>query len=169
MSVILVLGNKCKKVSLQRVDRALEYYVNCESENRYLMFSGGVSEPTEAEYMRDYAISKGVDESNIITENESRNTIENFEKSKVILDQNFKHGSCSVIVCTSAFHIKRSMVLARIILIGYYTKFIHTRESVTEKQVENENNALVCCVRDLATKMLPDLDPYGEESSDSER
>lgn len=157
MSVILVLGNNNKEVSLKRVDRALEYFKNCNTSDKYLMFSGGVSYPTEAEYMKEYAISKGMNDDSIITESESRNTIENFQKSKEILDKNFKHGSCSVIVCTSAFHIKRSMVLARMILVGYYTTFIHTQEVVSEIQCKNENDALVCCVRDLSQKMLPNL------------
>jgi len=157
MKVILVLGNNNKDVSLKRVDRALEYFRECNINERYLMFSGGVSKPAEAEYMKDYAISKGVDENSIITESESRNTIENFEKSKKILDEKFRHGSCSVIVCTSSFHIKRSMVLARIILFGYYTIFIHTREPVSATQYRNENDALLCCVRDLSIEMIPEL------------
>ena len=158
-NIILVLGNKSKKVTEERVDRALEYYSNCGTE-KFLMFSGGVSDPTEAEFMKNYAMTKGIDQKNIITEDKSRNTIENFEMSKAILDNMFSHGSCSVVVCTSTFHIKRSMVLARIILTGYCTEFIHTREPLTELQIRNEDNAILCCLRDLALGIIPDWNPY---------
>lgn len=65
---------------------------------------------TEAEVMRDLLIKAGVPETDIVLENESKTTVENFANAiKLLGGAAGKH----VLVVTSDFHVRRSVLIAR--------------------------------------------------------
>ena len=77
-----------------------------------IVFSGDVSHlhdykprKSEAESMKDYAVSIGVKENDIIAESTSRNTYENAVYCKKIIDA---HKWRSILVITSKFHVDRA-------------------------------------------------------------
>lgn len=63
-----------------------------------------------AEAMKEWLIQKGVTESDIFTENTSKNTMENLQFSKQITDA---QSIASVIIVTNDFHIYRAMLMGK--------------------------------------------------------
>jgi uncharacterized SAM-binding protein YcdF (DUF218 family) len=61
----------------------------------------------EADFIRNYLLSIGIPDSNIIVENQSKNTRENALNVKPILEKHFNNGKYLLI--TSAFHMRRSL------------------------------------------------------------
>ena len=59
--------------------------------------------------MRDYLIDRGIDESRILTEPESKNTKENMEISKKLIDAK----KDDVVIVSNNFHIFRAKALAK--------------------------------------------------------
>jgi len=86
---------------------ALEKY-----EEAFCIVSGGqgANEPVaEAQTMRDYLVSRGVNPARIVMEPDSRNTAENMRNSAVIMAQ---HGAITAAVVTSDYHVYRALVTA---------------------------------------------------------
>lgn len=160
MQFIVVLGNSKDDTMKKRVDRAIleyssnlnEYNTNENNTNEnnlsksaiYIILSGTNRETT---FMVNY-ISNFVDNKYIIIENMSKNTIENIANSKKIIDSYFSvtYGFLpSVTICTSTFHIKRSMMITKFIMTNYNTKFIHTNEHITlEHHIQESKNIENC-------------------------
>ena len=67
---------------------------------------------TEAEAMRRFLVSKGVDESRILLESSSTSTMENFKFSKRVIEQQSGRPVSEITFVTSSFHILRSKMLA---------------------------------------------------------
>ena len=116
-TVLIVLGSrtvegKPGKNMLARLDTAYEYYKS--NDGLTFIVSGGQGDDqivSEAFTMREYLIGLGVPSDRIIMENRSRNTRQNFEYSKIILDENFPGES--VIFVTNRFHCLRAAVYAK--------------------------------------------------------
>jgi len=114
--VILVLGCRINgeypSLSLQyRLDKALELYE--QGYGKVLLVSGGQGPDEimpEARLMKEYLMSHGVEEANILVEDRSSSTYENIEFSKKIMDEK---GYRSAVVVTSDFHIYRSVSMAK--------------------------------------------------------
>ena len=73
-----------------------------------IVLSGGATQPgarPEAQLMRDHLVNMGVPEKAILTEEGSRNTYENAQFSKVVLD---KRDAEQILLVTSAFHMRRA-------------------------------------------------------------
>lgn len=70
--------------------------------------SGQIMRPDEKEalYIKDYLLTIGIPERDLIIESESKNTRENAVFAKEILDQKYKNGN--FILITSAFHMPRA-------------------------------------------------------------
>ena len=110
--VLIVLGCAVRgeRVSLTlklRLDAALEYLEH--SPNTAVIVSGGKGDGeniSEAEAMKRYLVSHGIDESRIITEDKSTSTWENFKFSKMILDERFPGASAAFV--TTNFHVYRA-------------------------------------------------------------
>lgn len=119
---IVVLGAavKGKTPSLilsERLGKSL-VYINKHPDTKIILSGGrGPGEDiTEAEAMKKYLISKGVDESKIIKEEKSTNTFENLKNSKKIIEglqetQNVKNVKIEIV--TSDFHMFRAKMLAK--------------------------------------------------------
>lgn len=114
--IILGAGLWGDAVSLNlqyRLDAAIEYL------NKYpdtlVVVSGGQGPDewiSEAEAMKRYLIKKGINESNIIKEDKSTNTAQNFKFSKEILDEIFSE-DYTITYATSNFHVFRSGQIAK--------------------------------------------------------
>lgn len=92
-----------------RLDTAAAYLEDHPDIPCILSGGQGYNEPcTEAEGMRDYLTARGIDESRLILEKRSANTIENIRFSKALLPE----GAGSVAIITNDFHLYRGESLA---------------------------------------------------------
>lgn len=97
-----------------RLDTAIEYaneYPNCK-----IILAGGQGDNEvlpESRGMLNYLTGCGIDEDRLIEENTSRNTIQNFENSKKILDKLHGSSDYTVAFITGGFHIYRSELIAK--------------------------------------------------------
>ena len=100
-----------------RVDKALEFWQEQKEktgkEARFVPSGGqGSNEPTsEAEAIRQYLLSRGVEDRLILPENQSVNTYENMAFSKKIIQQADPKGK--TVFSTSSYHVFRSGLWAR--------------------------------------------------------
>lgn len=116
---LIVLGAGLKgseiKTSLKyRLDTALEF--NKMYPDLKIIVSGGQGpdeDISEAEAMKNYLISHGIDEKLIIMENNSTNTYENFLFTKEILDKTTNKNDYTLTVVSNGFHMYRSKYLGR--------------------------------------------------------
>ena len=115
LDYIVVLGAQLKnsgpsRVLRMRLDKAYDYLV--ENPDTIVIVSGGQgsNEPdTEAEGMKTYLVSKGIEHERIIKEDRSTSTVENVTYSRSFLDaSNDKVG-----IVTSNFHVFRAIKLAK--------------------------------------------------------
>lgn len=118
---LLVLGNKCTSsrvppILMSRLDKALELYKGFVVKPKIIV-SGGRSTSnisSEAEMMRHYLLDAGVSDSMIITETQSRNTIQNLSFSAIkIHDICHKNNRPRVIIVTSDYHLPRTKYYAK--------------------------------------------------------
>ncbi|MDR2919621.1 MAG: YdcF family protein [Tannerella sp.] len=96
-----------------RLDACLEYHR--KNEQAIIIVSGGQGPNeaiSEAEAMKRYLINHGIPASQIIKEDRSHNTKENFSYSKKILEQRFAGRPYSVACITSHYHISRAEKIA---------------------------------------------------------
>ena len=119
---VVILGARIRKdgtltpLLQARVDKALEFAKNQKNEaNKDIVFipSGGKGSDeiiSEAEAIRNYLLSKGVDKQNIIIENKSCSTNENMRFSKAEIDRINNNGK--IVFSTSNYHVFRSGVIA---------------------------------------------------------
>lgn len=100
-----------------RLNRALQFYHEQKQSTgksaRFITSGGQGADEVVAEStaMKNYLISKGIDEDDIIEENKSVNTRENMLFSKRIIDQD--DPDSKVVFATSNFHVFRSGIQAR--------------------------------------------------------
>ena len=96
-----------------RLDKCVEYLQRNPS--ALIVVSGGQGRNeaiSEAEAMKRYLVSKGVNAAQIIEENRSRNTMQNFQYSKELIDSRFSSESYSVACITSNYHAYRAKRLS---------------------------------------------------------
>lgn len=110
--VLIVLGCAVRgdRVSLTlkyRLDAALEYLAH--SPDTHVIVSGGKGDGenlSEAQAMKDYLTSHGIDPSRITMEDKSTSTWENFKFTREIMDERFPDASAAFV--TTAFHVYRA-------------------------------------------------------------
>ena len=108
-----VHGDKVTWVLENRLNTAMEYMK--EHPNAICVVSGGQGageSVTEASAMKKYMVERGVDANRIYTEEKAKNTMENFENSKVIIDEVVGNNARIVFVTTN-FHVYRAGMVAR--------------------------------------------------------
>ena len=71
---------------------------------------GGNEPMTEAACMRSWMMDHGVPEDALYLDEESRNTVQNLQNAKAIMDA---QGFATAAVCTSDYHLRRAMWIAR--------------------------------------------------------
>ncbi|MCA0149505.1 MULTISPECIES: YdcF family protein [Rossellomorea] len=105
---IFVAGSS--KAVKYRLPKAVELYK--EGRAGKILFSGGVKWPeneyTEALQLKKEAISLGVSEKDILTEDLSLHTLENVLASLLVLDREFHlHNIRRLLVVTTSYHMRR--------------------------------------------------------------
>ena len=123
MDYILILGCSLRKdgtptpLLAGRIDRALGFYRKQIEETGkvpYLIPSGGQGNDerhSESEAMAEYLLAKGVPEEHILKEDQSRNTYENMQFSKEIIDA--QEGRKYTVLVTSNYHVYRALRYCR--------------------------------------------------------
>ena len=123
MDFILILGCSLRKdgtptpLLAGRIDRAYNFYrkqIEETGKAPILIPSGGQGNDehnSESEAMAGYLLAKGVPAEHIIKEDQSRNTFENMQFSKEIIDA--KQKEAKVAYSTTNYHVFRSGIYAR--------------------------------------------------------
>lgn len=94
-----------------RTEHALKLYK--EGYGKYIIVSGGKGQGeniSEAEAMKRYLISKGMEASKILIEDKSASTMANLINSKAIMDQK---GLKTAIIVSNKYHLKRASLMAK--------------------------------------------------------
>lgn len=108
-----VHGDKVTWVLENRLNTAMEYMQ--EHPNAICVVSGGQGageSVTEASAMKKYMVERGMDESRIYAEEQAKNTMENFEFSKAIIDE-VAGANAKIAFVTTNFHVYRAGQVAR--------------------------------------------------------
>lgn len=98
----------------RRIDRAIGIWR--ATPGAILIPSGGQGEDeprSESEAMAEYIVAQGVPEEAIALEDRSRNTRENLEFSREVLQQRAGHRGGDMLAVTSNYHVLRAALLAR--------------------------------------------------------
>lgn len=120
-----LIGDQVSKTLRLRLDSAIDYYE--KNEDVIIIVSGGQGfdeKISEALAMQRYLLEHGIPEKNIIMEDKSTSTLENFTFSKNILDTYFseEYSACFI---TNDFHIFRASRYAEKVGLNcthYYAK-----------------------------------------------
>ena len=114
--VVIVLGaatydGEVSPVYQERINHGITLYN--ESYVEKLIVTGGVAsgnKKSDAYVAKQYAISQGIPEADILTEDISTITQENLKNAKMIMDE---YGYSTAIIVSDSLHMKRSMLLAK--------------------------------------------------------
>lgn len=114
---VIVLGCRVKglvpsKALLSRCNKAYKYL--SQNKDSICVLSGGQGQDeliSEAECMRNILKEKGIEDNRLYIENKSTSTEENIKFSKRIIKEN--NLSEKLIICTSEYHIYRSLMIAK--------------------------------------------------------
>ncbi|MGE5629667.1 MAG: YdcF family protein [Caulobacteraceae bacterium] len=115
--IILGSGLRGEQLSLSlksRLDKGLKYIHS--NPGAQIVVTGGQGKGeaiTEAEAMKRYLVSKGISGKQIIKEEKSASTYENFKYTKAVLAEGSTGENISAAIVTNDFHIFRSMIIAR--------------------------------------------------------
>ena len=115
----------------ERVNHGITLYKEGYVEK--LIVTGGMGNDnyeSDARTAKQYAISQGIPESDILTEETSTITQENLENAKVIMEDN---GYVTAILVSDPLHMRRSMLLARDAGITAYSSPTPTSKYVSLK------------------------------------
>lgn len=113
----LIRGREVSRLLGSRLDKAYDFYLkqkNNKGKSSKIIVSGGRGgdeEISEAEAMKEYLVSKGCPNKDIILEDKARTTYENMIFSKKIMDK-MKKKYKSVFV-TNEYHVFRAGILAK--------------------------------------------------------
>ena len=117
--VMVILGCQVKdygpSVLLQdRLDKALSYLETNPDLTIVVSGGQGPDEPTtEARAMADYLMERGVAEKDILLEEESHNTAQNFQYTAQLLEEEgYNLEQTQVVVVSNGFHLTRARMLA---------------------------------------------------------
>lgn len=138
--------------AIKRAKIAAEFYLRggCEK----IVVSGGVeheykgSKVSESAIMRETLIEAGIPESAVLCEDRARDTIQNMVCSLDVICKNCDiFGVKNITVISEPYHMKRSLLLAKIFLPEFiavygYTKYAETYRMESEKEGDFRARAL---------------------------
>lgn len=137
--IILVLGapndesGNLSQIALDRLECAYSLYTN--NEHTRILCTGGFGEhfnksiQPHAYHAKRFLISKGVREADFLEFASSSNTVEDFRKSKSIIE---KESPAILLIVTSDFHMERVKILHDLILNYPAVVFIPAKSSLME-------------------------------------
>ncbi|MBE6044391.1 MULTISPECIES: YdcF family protein [Clostridium] len=115
--LILGAGLHGEKMSLtlsQRMDKSMEYLEKYPKTKIIVSGGQGMGEDiTEAEAMGRFLLSCGISKNQIIKEEKSTNTSQNFRYSKEVLDKIDNRKEIKIAIVTTNFHMFRARFLAK--------------------------------------------------------
>ncbi|MBN1045381.1 YdcF family protein [Clostridium botulinum] len=125
-------GDQLSYILKSRLDSALQC-INEFNNNSYIVVSGGKGNDeriSEAMAMKKYLLEQGISEDEILMEDKSKNTFENFKYSKKIIEEhsNKNIDDLSVKIVTTDFHGFRSKMLAK--RNGYNEVKLYTNKTI---------------------------------------
>lgn len=108
----LINGDKVSKLLGSRIEKGIKVYQKSYSACKLIMSGGkGADEKiSEAQAMKDYAVKLGVDPSDIIVEDDSKNTFENLRNCQKIMKNRGGRQLCAYV--TSSYHVLRAGFIA---------------------------------------------------------
>jgi uncharacterized SAM-binding protein YcdF (DUF218 family) len=132
----LVLGNSL--LIKERTSKAVELYKNKRIEK--IIFLGGkngVSNQnndniSEAKKMMDLAIIQGVNQSDILIEDESNNTFENIDNAFKMMDEEVNSLN-NLVIITSEFHLKRCFAIIKKKLLNINISLVAAKDGFSDK------------------------------------
>lgn len=111
--VILVLGSRLNRGAITPEFQARLQTATSRAERHSLIVLGGMASPcgrTEAGTGYDWLVGEGIEPHRILTEEESRNTLENLVQARDLMHGNgFRHA----LLVTSRYHLARAAIIAR--------------------------------------------------------
>ena len=117
--VMVILGCQVKndgpsQLLRDRLDEALSYLDDHPDLTVVVSGGQGPDEPsTEAQAMADYLMEEGVEEDQILLEDQSHNTVQNFRYTAQLLEeQGYDLENTQVLVVSNGFHLTRARMLA---------------------------------------------------------
>ena len=117
--VMVILGCQVKndgpsQLLRDRLDEALSYLADHPDLTVVVSGGQGPDEPsTEARAMADYLMEEGVEEDQILLEDQSHNTVQNFRYTAQLLEeQGYDLENTQVLVVSNGFHLTRARMLA---------------------------------------------------------
>lgn len=114
----LLNGNEVSPLLASRIEEAIDFYQKqSDSSNKHPLIicsggQGGDEKIPEGVAMRDYVIQKGVNPDDVIAEDKSVNTIQNFAFSKKIVDRYDLDPNNGIFVSNN-YHIYRATAYAK--------------------------------------------------------
>lgn len=115
----LINGSIVPPLLAKRIDKAISFYEEqrkATGKTAKLIMSGGQGsdeQVAEGVAMKEYAIQKGIPESQILVESESKNTFENMKFSKIIMDRISGNETYHAIFTTNNYHLFRAGLFAK--------------------------------------------------------
>ncbi len=97
-----------------RLDSAYAYLI--ENKDTVVICTGaqGPYEPaSEAQGGRDYLLKKGIEESRILLEDQSYNTVQNIRNSKALIEKKTDPLTQTIVIVSSDYHLFRASLLAK--------------------------------------------------------
>ena len=113
----LLNGEKVTPLLARRIDAAIHFYQaqqKAKGKRAKLLMSGGQGPDekiSEAQAMKNYALSQGIPESDILLEGQSTTTLENMRFSKKIMEEHSPNGY-KAIFSSNNYHIFRAGIFA---------------------------------------------------------
>ncbi len=106
-------GDQPTRLLSDRVDKAIRIYRKCRVKPLIIPSGGqgGDERISEAQAMKEYLLSRGVPEKNILLEDRSATTMENLLNSRAIIDA--REGRKRTALVSSNYHVFRCLRLAR--------------------------------------------------------
>ena len=106
----LLDGNRISKLLANRLDKGAKVFESNAKGGKIICSGGQGHDETvsEAQAMKEYLVSKGIDEKDIIMEDKSINTMENLTFCKEIID--WEKPGASVVIVTNGYHVLRALL-----------------------------------------------------------
>ena len=157
-AIIVLGGGMNDKDWKGRVDAGLRLYRQKKAPR--IIMSGkheifGDATKTEAERMKQYAISKGTPRKNILKEEDSMNTIGNafFTLKNILKPRKWN----KILVVTSDYHLTRTKFIFQHVMKKHKIEFVASKTIVTakeRKEIEKREKKLFTFTKDFA-KLIP--------------